>query len=187
MTEDKRIYERVALISEIARRKPEIGRTALMKFLYLLQVVKELDLGYRFELYSYGPFDSAVLSDITTAVGWGGAKQTVCHYPSGVGYELSVGPSYDKIKAMSEEFLDNSGDAIGWAVENFGKYGAGDMELIATMVYVDQEAHDAKETLSPEALIKRSLEIKPRYNEEQARDKFEKLKEARALFATVYV
>jgi len=184
MSDEKSAYKRVAVITEIARRAPGIGRTALMKYLYLLQAVQGIELGYRFELYSYGPFDSAVLSDISTAVSWGGAKQTVCNYPSGVGYELSEGENADAVLGTSIGFLEEADSAIGWVIEHFKGLGAGDMELIATMVYVDQEASSAKQSLSAEQLIKRALEIKPRYSEDQAKSKLAKLIEAGALKAT---
>ena len=184
MSEDRSTYERAALITEIAQRQPGIGRTALMKYLYLLQAVKGVDLGYRFELYSYGPFDSTVLSDITTAVSWGGAKQSICHYPTGTGYELSKGDKAEKVLETSKDFLGSADEALKWVVENFKTFGAGDMELIATMVYVDQEAKAAGETLSENGLINRSLEIKPRYSRVQAEAKLTKLREVGALLAT---
>ncbi|CAN5527032.1 hypothetical protein BH11ARM2_BH11ARM2_01830 [soil metagenome] len=185
MSEETTLYERTALISEIAKRQPGIGRTALMKYLYLLQTVKDIDLGYRFDLYSYGPFDSTVLSDITTAVSWGGAKQTVCHYPSGIGYELSEGESAEQVLSTSRVFLKEVSPAIDWAVSHFRGCGAGEMELLATMVYVDQEAFAVQESITPAQLIKRALEIKPRYGEDFARAKLTKLFDAGALSATL--
>lgn len=184
MSKERNTYKRAALITKIAQRQPAIGRTALMKYLYLLQEVKGIDLGYRFDLYSYGPFDSTVLSDITTAVSWGGAKQTVCHYSTGTGYELSVSENAHKVLDTSKEFIESAEEAVNWVVDNFRGYGAGDMELIATMVYVDQEAKAIKATLSENDLIKRSLEIKPRYSREQAETKLAKLKSIGALSAT---
>ena len=49
------IYARTTLIAYLAEHTPAkwIGRTALMKFCYFLQVVKEVPLGYNFSLYSY--------------------------------------------------------------------------------------------------------------------------------------
>jgi hypothetical protein len=58
--------ERIGLIAYLAKRSP-IGRTALMKYCYFLQALRGVPLGYNFSLYSYGPFDAAVLSDLGDA------------------------------------------------------------------------------------------------------------------------
>ena len=39
-----------------------VGRTKLMKCLYFLQQQRDLDVDLRFELYTWGPFDSTVLA-----------------------------------------------------------------------------------------------------------------------------
>ena len=61
--------DRLATIAYLCTRAPGegIGRTAVMKLCYFLQTLKGVPLGYRFTLYSYGPFDSDVLSDLGTA------------------------------------------------------------------------------------------------------------------------
>ena len=69
---DESLFSRLALmasISDLFRAKsPTLGRTAIMKLCFFLQESKGVPLGYHFSLYSYGPFDSDVLSDLGTAV-----------------------------------------------------------------------------------------------------------------------
>ncbi len=60
---------RTAVLTSIVDRCPNPpGRTTLMKFAYILQTVRDVPLGYRFQLYNYGPYDEAVLTDIRQAV-----------------------------------------------------------------------------------------------------------------------
>src|SRR5450432_1407815 len=82
--------DRLAMITELVSRAPAgyVGRTALMKFCYLLQTVRQVPLGYRFTLYSYGPFDSEVLSDLGTAEAMHAVKSNVVSYPGGYGYRI---------------------------------------------------------------------------------------------------
>jgi hypothetical protein len=54
-----------------------------MKFCYFLQTVRQVPLGYRFTLYSYGPFDADVLSDLGTAENLQGVKASVVQYTEG--------------------------------------------------------------------------------------------------------
>ena len=74
--------ERVTVITEIARRDANIGKTAMMKFLYLLQTFFSVPLGYDFEIYTYGPYSQAVMSDIEFAYHNGNIRITPVEYPN---------------------------------------------------------------------------------------------------------
>src|ERR1035438_8492020 len=82
--------ERLAVITDLCSRAPcgSLGRTALMKLCYFLQVLKGVPFGYRFTLYSYGPFDSNVLADLGTAESLGAVHSTVAYYSGGYGYNI---------------------------------------------------------------------------------------------------
>ena len=56
-----------------------------MKFAYLLQTVRRVPLEYQFRLYNYGPYDSAVLSDVSQAVSFKAIKSETF----GFGYAYS--------------------------------------------------------------------------------------------------
>ena len=66
---NERDKARLSLIPVLAENHPahHIGRTALMKYMYFLQTLRAVPLGYNFSMYSYGPFDSDVLADLSTA------------------------------------------------------------------------------------------------------------------------
>ena len=63
---------RLSLPAVLARRlegrSPQFGKTVLMKFAYLLQEIYGIPLGYRFSLYTYGPYSKEVLADFMTNV-----------------------------------------------------------------------------------------------------------------------
>jgi len=75
----------------LAQNEPTewVGRTALMKFCIFLQTLRRVPLHYNFSLYSYGPFDSTVLSDLGDAEALGVVRE-VTFYPSGFGYRIST-------------------------------------------------------------------------------------------------
>ena len=55
---------RMCILTTLVKRAPKPpGRTALMKFAYLLQTIRGIPLGYRFRLYNYGLYDEQVLTD----------------------------------------------------------------------------------------------------------------------------
>src|ERR1700760_3301527 len=110
------ILERLGLLAELARQA-RLGRTALMKILFFLQESRGVPLNYQFSLYSYGPFDSYVLSDIFSAERLNLPKSTTVYYPSGIAYEYSRGADADNLAALAEDFVkDHQGD-IKWALD----------------------------------------------------------------------
>ena len=81
---------RLAALSTLVKDSPlKPGRTALMKFAYLLQTVRGVPFGYRFELYNYGPYDATVLSDLSEAATLKAIKSETVYHPSGYGYEYT--------------------------------------------------------------------------------------------------
>lgn len=159
---------RMALFAELISRVPQasMGRTMLMKLCYFLQEVRGVPLGYRFTIYSYGPFDSEVLSDLNTAVGLDGVKSTVVYNSAGYGYRLEPGPMSAAIRDDGEWFLRQHQDSIDWAVEEFGDKAASEMELESTMVFVDREAAGRGEILSLDLLTDRARNLKPHFQRE---------------------
>src|SRR5260370_17128296 len=139
-----KIDARVSLISGLCGKLANsyIGRTALMKFCYLLQTVRGVPLGYNFTLYSYGPFDSDLLSDLNSAQMLAVVESKVEFYSGGYGYHITKGPAADEFLARSSNanFLSEYADSINWVLKEFGSMSAADLELIGTIVFVDREA-----------------------------------------------
>ena len=46
------------LAGRLEGQSPQFGKTAFMKMAYLLQELYGVPLGYRFSLYTYGPYSS---------------------------------------------------------------------------------------------------------------------------------
>ncbi len=105
---------RLAVIAELASRAPagHIGRTPLMKFCYLLQVVRWVPLGYHFTLYSYGPFDSSVLSDLGTAEALKAVESSVTFYSGGYGYQIKKVERGDVFVESGRNLLDPHRESI---------------------------------------------------------------------------
>src|SRR5690242_7276252 len=99
------IFQRLGLLAELAGRA-RLGRTAFMKLLFFLQESRGVPLGYQFSLYSYGPFDSDVLADISSAERLGVLKSTVISYHSGMGYLYSQGPDQKSVNDLARDFLN---------------------------------------------------------------------------------
>jgi uncharacterized protein YwgA len=150
-----------------------IGRTALMKYCYFLQVVKKVPLGYNFSLYSYGPFDSSVLSDLGEAEALGIIEETPI--PSGYGYKIKNCLSEIELKDLAERFLGPYREDVDWVIQEFGTASTSDLEIDSTIIDVDREAVQAGTTLSIEELTRHVREVKPRFSESTIRKHVEEL------------
>jgi hypothetical protein len=177
-------WNRLATIVELAARSPAgLGRTALMKYTYFLQVVRGVPLGYDFSLYSYGPFDPKVLDDLEYAQTLKAAEVTPVYYPGGYGYSIRPGAAAESFRTRAREFLDRYAGDIDWVLREFGGLSAAQLELASTMVLVDREALQSTEALSLAELVHRVREVKPRFTDPQVLAQAESLQEKGLLHA----
>jgi uncharacterized protein YwgA len=156
---------RLAILSTLVKKAPQKpGRTALMKFAYLLQTVRQVPLGYRFELYNYGPYDSTVLSDLSQAATAKAVKSAIVHYPSGYGYAYSTNETgHAKLCGkVSSELAKCEGD-IEWVLSEFGTDGASRLELVSTIVFAEREMRRKNQKTLEAELCTRVSRIKPHF------------------------
>ena len=174
---------RTALIAYLAEHSPGtwIGRTALMKYCYFLQVLRDVPLGYNFSLYSYGPFDSAVLSDLGDAEALGIIEET--SLLTGYGYKIKNLVSDDDLNELAGSFLKERKADIDWVIRQFGTQSASDLELDSTIIYIDREALDAGLQLSEDLLVQQVRDVKPHFAESKIRSHVRALKERQLLLA----
>jgi hypothetical protein len=59
MSWEQKWWDRIGLIARLVEKAPgqTLGRTAIVKFAFLLQALRKVPLKYDFRLYTYGPFD----------------------------------------------------------------------------------------------------------------------------------
>ena len=153
----------VALAEKMQERKIDMGRTALMKFAYLLQTVKKVPLGYDFTLYSYGPFDSMVLDDLSYAGTLGAVKERTISYAASYGYDIKPAEHALQIKEKAQVFLNAQTRDMDWVINEFGSRGAGLLELLSTIVYADQEMLQKQTSRRIKELAAIVQKIKPHF------------------------
>jgi uncharacterized protein len=167
MNTDQGWLLRLATLSTLVKRSPQRpGRTALMKYAYLLQTVKEVPLGYHFELYNYGPYDSSVLSDLSQAETLKAIKSRIVNYPAGSGYEYSANDN--GCEALCSRVADEMAlheASIRWVLDEFGREPASQMELISTIVFAEREMHRKRQPPLSTELCRRVKGIKPHFSD----------------------
>jgi hypothetical protein len=160
--------DHLAGIAVMAERAPfkNLGRTAIMKCMYFLQVVRQVPLGYNFSLYSYGPFDADVLADLEYAENLGIVSTQVVAYPRGYGYEIKPGPNIESAKQSAAAFLERYGSDVDWVMVRFGRLSGADLELNSTIIFVDQEVSREGKKVPSSELALRVRKVKPQFTNE---------------------
>lgn len=173
MSAPQSTWNRLAVIASLAKRVPaeKLGRTAVMKHLYFLQVLRELPLDYNFKLYTYGAFDRDVLDDLHYAESLGAINSEITVYQMGYGYRVTCGANADDIINRASEFLQTYKNDIEWVTNEFGNCFASELELISTIIYVDRELAQRAGNESVEDIVNKVSEVKPRFGETYIKEK----------------
>ena len=158
---------RAAILARMVSKAPErkLGRTQVMKLFYFLQELKGIPLGYDFRLFTYGPFDSEVLSDLATACCVDTVSEKTVIYPRGYGYEITPGPLAERLQndlARTDLGLTAQVDEV---VREFGSLGAAELELRSTILFVDRELGRAGTTVTARDVSARVHQIKPHFDQ----------------------
>lgn len=165
-------WNRYALIAELTKRvdkiSPQFGKVALQKMVFLLQEVYQVDCGYDFRLYSYGPFDSQLLNDLDLVAHWGYVCVNRVNDMLG-GYKIRPTDSVDSIRAKATDFLDSdkTKTAIDKLMETYGAMTARDLELRATTVYVAKNMQVKGNLATKENICHLVGQIKPKYTAQE--------------------
>jgi hypothetical protein len=172
-------WEQYAVIVELAIRMLErgerLGKTALQKYVYLLQTVYGIDCDYDFPLYTYGPFSTSLLGDLDAAEGLQGV--TVKYLRDINGYEILPGPKADVLKSKAREFLEGASPAIDRLLEEFGGFNARELELRATIVFADRDTR-RKGGVTEDEIVRIVHRIKPHFSQAVIRDAVRELAQA---------
>lgn len=177
------VWHTLALLTALVQKAPQptLGRTALMKLLFLLTAVRDVPVGYRFRMYTYGPFDAEVLSDVDYAARLDALSVEIERYPNGYGYLIGLGPQAQAIMDRGRPFLDEHRGDIDWVSRNFASRSAVDLELLSTIVYVNRE-HGVS---SLDEIVDIVNDIKPRFSKESIRQEAERLQKTGAVACAV--
>ena len=169
----------LALISYLAQASPGkwIGRTALMKYLYFLQEARRVPLGYHFTLYSYGPFDAAVLNDLGSAEALGLVRSTLAAYPTGYGYRIESDIDLKDVTELAGDLLLEHKDDIDWVLAEFGSKTAADLELESTIVFVERETSRAGKPVPIGSIVGHVHDVKPHFKEAEIESRVKTLME----------
>jgi len=180
MEEIKDLWKKVGLISYLTKKfnqiKAQFGKTAMMKYLYILQEVYNVQLGYDFSLYTYGPYCSDVLSDLDYIEAIDGIKIHSVDIGTGIhGYRIKPSHKTDEYIEKSKNFILQNKDIINKVIELFGNMSARDLELRTTIIYLYKNYLQNKWEIDSNSIALDMKELKPYFSKEEILDAYYQL------------
>ena len=167
------------LASELQGKSPQFGKTSLQKMVYLLQTACKVDVGYEFDLYTYGPFSSQLLQDLDMVESLGGVQvRPVLSRLNG--YRIDPADRNQVLRDRAKDFLSRPEvtEALRRLIKDLGHCSARDLELRSTIVYVFHDVGSSGHT-DRNKVIQLVNEIKPKFSRQEIVDAVEELEAKR--------
>lgn len=162
-----------SVILNLLQQNPKLGKTAVMKAVFMLQQVKGVKLGYDFSIYTYGPYASDVMADIDNLVEEGFISSTMYPYNNYIGYRLEVtesGTAELAKQPMAEpQALKDISDFV------HGKT-AKELELYSTIIYIANLYTKNAWSGGEKSIIEKVKEIKPHFSTDDIQKAYQQLK-----------
>lgn len=167
-------WERYGLIAGIARgiNDKSLGKTKLQKLVFLMQELEQLPQLYRFHFYTYGPYSSDLSGDVGYMEAVDGLR--IARYTSNNAWEIAPGDEAQTFLDSAEPFLAEHRDAVDTVINQFGHRNAGELELIATLVYV-MHYDPCWQPTDRSYLVDKVKELKPKFSDAEIRRSIEQL------------
>ncbi|OJU14327.1 MAG: hypothetical protein BGN88_05650 [Clostridiales bacterium 43-6] len=164
--------ERIGVISTIVKNEPGLGKTAIMKILFILQKVYKLPMNYEFSIYTYGPYSAEVMEDVDCAAHEDIISVSIMPYPNGItGYAINESKNIDKYilgNSLVTEYINSINEVTGM----FGKKPAKELELDSTIIYVYDLHKKNKWECTEDNIINDVKEIKPHFDIEHIKGNY---------------
>lgn len=176
----ERARRRASIILELVRKCGNIRKTQVQKFIYFLQEVVGVKLGYRYEMYHYGPF-CFELSDDLDAMGAMGILD-IEEASSGYGFNISEGAYAKEPDEEDAKVLRQYEKALDGIVETFGKLRAEQLEIISTVHFVDSILKRKSKRHDKKTVIEQVKRLKPKFTPDDIGKVYDILDEAEWLY-----
>lgn len=160
------------LVQKMYKHNLTLGKTALQKLIYLTKVLCNIGVDYDYGLYIYGPYSHELVSDFEYLTAVGVLKSEFKHYEKYGGYEIRPGDNISEATNRAKDFIARSDKELEEIIKRFGKMSARELELIATILYLNREEELGK-TILPE----RVKSIKPHFSMQEIEKCIDEMKD----------
>lgn len=151
-----------SLIDALSAAGSWCGETHIQKATYFLQQLLDVQLGYDFILYKYGPYSFDFHDDLQS---WRGDDLLRVEVRNQYGPSILPDTAGEKIKGLYPKTLCQYKTQIDAVAAWLGPLSVSKLERLATALYVTQETGSAQDV---ETRARRLTELKPHVSKEDA-------------------
>jgi uncharacterized protein len=154
-------YALIVYLAKSHERFGDLGKKALQKLAHLSSEITNAPLGYKFELYTYGPFSRDLASDVDTLESMGIVDVNFDEERNG--YKILPTDASKKLLESQQDFIDANSQLIDSVVNFFGGRLAKDLELSSMLTYIIKNRL-VSDIDDDKSVVDKFLEIKPHYS-----------------------
>lgn len=163
MKKELRINVIVSIVETLRKRDIDLGKVQFQKLIYFLQEMG-IPLGYRYEIYHYGPYSFELAQELNTLDTLGIVN--VAPDPTGYGYGIMPGKHIgDFYERKDLDVIEPYKKQIDFVLDHLGRDGSSKIELKATIHYVNKVMGKIRPAVTTESILNRVRELKPKFNE----------------------
>ena len=152
------------IILNVIKQHSGLGKTAVMKILYMLQQVKKINLHYDFTIYTYGPYSAEVVEDIDDLIEDSLIDSCVYEYNNYVGYKLNLTTLGEtKLSKLATKDATKIKDVLSFVAAKHAK----DLELLSTIIFIENQYTKNQWKKEQDDIVEKVAEIKPHFNREK--------------------
>jgi len=167
-------YNREVMLNIIDKKpKNDLGKTAVMKMVFILQHVFNMSLGYSFDIYTYGPYAAEVSGELDALIYEGFIEADEYMFNNSLGYALKIS---EKGQASKGVLPFDDDEKISRVVNKFGKKKAKELELDSTIIFTRNRYIKNKWGDEKDEIIKDVHVIKPHFTTQAIRNAYDNLK-----------
>ena len=159
-------WERYGLIVELTGRiqnvSSQFGKTAMQKMVYLLQVVYEVEFGYNYSFYTYGPYSADLSRDLKIIEHHGGIEINYVNSET-KGFRIKQGANRAQFLEKATGAIRRTGASMAAAIREFGVYNTRELELRSTIIYAERDLKENGESYSRNRFVELVYNLKPHF------------------------
>lgn len=179
MKEDMRFGIIAYVLSGLEKKYWYFGKIVVQKIIYFLQEAENVDFGYRFVFYHYGPYSEQLSRDLQLMQ----AEEVLQSGldPKGMGYSISVNKVnartlFEKTKLPNS--LKDIKKKINSILEGLPGYGPPKLELLSAIHFVFKNIRRESDSSRIKTKVIRAVKkMKPKFSFEQINELYYRLEE----------
>ncbi len=147
------------------------GKKVMQKLVYFLQE-RGVPLGFKYQLYFYGPYSHELTYAISDFEAFG---ILLVQPAANNATAYRVGPAANIFTNLNKIFLDRFQPILESVLDTFGKKTSSELELLATIDFIDKSLRGKEEKVNRGRVVELTKKEKAKYSETAINNAYDEL------------